>query len=133
MNNTTNKIVQSMHDALWAIANMQVQEHTNKDEVLALCMSIAWIELEKCRRLAQEDTEANKQTTMVNNKINQRMNKKMTIQEMIAQSMYDALRVIANMQVQEHTDKGKLLTLCMSIAKLELEKCRMMMMAQEDS
>ena len=31
----------SMHDALWAIANMQVQEETDKGEVLALCMSIA--------------------------------------------------------------------------------------------
>jgi len=38
----------SMHDALWAIANMQVKEETDKGEVLALCMSIARIELEKC-------------------------------------------------------------------------------------
>lgn len=38
----------SMYDALWAIANMQVQEETDKGEVLALCMSIARIELEKC-------------------------------------------------------------------------------------
>ena len=38
----------SMHDALWAIANMQVQEETDKGEVLALCMSIARLELEKC-------------------------------------------------------------------------------------
>jgi hypothetical protein len=57
MNSTTNKIAQSMYDALWAIANMQVQEHTNKGEVLALCMSIARIELEKCRMMAQEDSE----------------------------------------------------------------------------
>lgn len=38
----------SMHDALWAIANMQVQEETDRGEVLALCMSIARLELEKC-------------------------------------------------------------------------------------
>ena len=38
----------SMYDALWAIANMQVQEETDKGEVLALCMSIARLELEKC-------------------------------------------------------------------------------------
>ena len=38
----------SMHDALWAIANMQVQEETDKGEVLALCKSIALLELEKC-------------------------------------------------------------------------------------
>jgi hypothetical protein len=57
MNNFTNKIAQSMYDALWAIANMQVQEHTNKGEVLALCMSIARIELEKCRMMSQEDSE----------------------------------------------------------------------------
>ena len=37
----------SMKDALWAIANMQVTKHTNKAEVLALCMSIAKIEMEK--------------------------------------------------------------------------------------
>lgn len=35
----------SMYDALWAIANM---EETDKDEALALCMSIARLELEKC-------------------------------------------------------------------------------------
>jgi hypothetical protein len=33
---------------LWAIANMQITENTDKGEVLALCMSIARIELEKC-------------------------------------------------------------------------------------
>jgi hypothetical protein len=38
----------SMYDALWAIANMQVQDETDKGEVLALCMSIARIEIEKC-------------------------------------------------------------------------------------
>ena len=38
----------SMRDALWAIANMQVKEETDKGEVLALCMSIARLELEKC-------------------------------------------------------------------------------------
>ncbi len=38
----------SMYDALWAIANMQVQEETDKGEVLARCMSIALLELEKC-------------------------------------------------------------------------------------
>jgi hypothetical protein len=38
----------SMYDALWAIANMQVQEATDKGEVLALCKSIALLELEKC-------------------------------------------------------------------------------------
>lgn len=39
---------QSMYDALWAIANMQIQEDTDKGEVLALCMAIARLELEKC-------------------------------------------------------------------------------------
>ena len=38
----------SMYDALWAIANMQIREDTDKGEVLALCMSIARLELEKC-------------------------------------------------------------------------------------
>ncbi len=38
----------SMRDALWAIANMQVKEETDKGEALALCMSIARLELEKC-------------------------------------------------------------------------------------
>ena len=37
----------SMYDALWCIANMQIQKETNKAEVLALCMAIASIELEK--------------------------------------------------------------------------------------
>lgn len=37
----------SMHDALWAIANMQVKEDTNIKATLALCMSIARLELEK--------------------------------------------------------------------------------------
>ncbi len=35
-------------DALWAIANMQILETTDRGEVLALCMSIARLELEKC-------------------------------------------------------------------------------------
>ncbi len=38
----------SMYDALWAIANMQIKKETDKGEVLALCMAIARIELEKC-------------------------------------------------------------------------------------
>jgi hypothetical protein len=38
----------SMRDALCAIANMQITETTDKNEVLALCMSIAKLELEKC-------------------------------------------------------------------------------------
>lgn len=37
----------SMKDALWAIANMQITEHTNRAEVLALCMSIARCEMDK--------------------------------------------------------------------------------------
>ena len=45
---TTEHALKSAHAALWAIANMQVQEETDKGEVLALCMSIARIELEKC-------------------------------------------------------------------------------------
>jgi len=45
---TTEHALKSAHDALWAIANMQVQEETDKGEVLALCMAIARIELEKC-------------------------------------------------------------------------------------
>ena len=48
----------SMYGALLAIANMQVQKETDKGEVLALCMSIARLELEKCARaMAQEDSE----------------------------------------------------------------------------
>ena len=39
--------IKSMRDALWAIANMQITEHTNHKEVLALVISIAKIELEK--------------------------------------------------------------------------------------
>jgi len=38
----------SMHDALLAIANMQIKEETDKGEALALCKSIALLELEKC-------------------------------------------------------------------------------------
>ena len=45
---TTEHALKSAHDALWAIANMQITENTDKGEVLALCMSIARIELEKC-------------------------------------------------------------------------------------
>jgi hypothetical protein len=37
----------SMRDALWCIANMQITTETDTSEVLALCMSIARIELEK--------------------------------------------------------------------------------------
>jgi len=40
-------VLKSARDALWAIANMQIIESTNKSEVLALCVSIAKIELEK--------------------------------------------------------------------------------------
>jgi hypothetical protein len=45
---TTEHALKSAHAALWAIANMQVQEETDKGEVLALCMSIARRELEEC-------------------------------------------------------------------------------------
>ena len=45
---TTEHALKSAHAALLAIANMQVQEETDKGEVLALCMSIARLELEKC-------------------------------------------------------------------------------------
>ncbi len=45
---TTEHALKSAHAALRAIANMQVQEETDKGEVLALCMSIARLELEKC-------------------------------------------------------------------------------------
>ena len=45
---TTEHALKSAHDALWAIANMQIKEETDKGEVLALCMSIARVELEKC-------------------------------------------------------------------------------------
>ena len=44
---TTEHALKSAYAALWAIANMQVQEETDKGEVLALCMSIARRELEK--------------------------------------------------------------------------------------
>ena len=43
----------SMFDALWAIANMQIKEETDKGEVLALCMSIARLELEKCSKVGK--------------------------------------------------------------------------------
>ena len=43
----TEKIVVGLLSALSCIANMQITEHTDKGEVLALCMSIARIELEK--------------------------------------------------------------------------------------
>ena len=45
---TTEHALKSAHEALWTIANMQVKEETDKGEVLALCMSIARLELEKC-------------------------------------------------------------------------------------
>ena len=45
---TTEHALKSAHDALWAIANMQIKEETDKEEVLALCISIAKIELAKC-------------------------------------------------------------------------------------
>ena len=45
---TTEHALKSAHAALRAIANMQVQEETDKGEVLALCMSIARRELEEC-------------------------------------------------------------------------------------
>jgi len=41
------KAIESLKSALWAIANMQIQETTDKAETLALCMSIARIELAK--------------------------------------------------------------------------------------
>lgn len=41
-------VASSMRDALWAIANMQVKEETDRGEVLEICMSIARLELEKC-------------------------------------------------------------------------------------
>jgi len=44
---TTEHALKSAHDALWAIASMQITENTDKGEVLALCMAIARIELEK--------------------------------------------------------------------------------------
>jgi hypothetical protein len=45
---TTEHALKSAHDALWAIANMQIKEETDKGEALALCKSIALLELEKC-------------------------------------------------------------------------------------
>ncbi len=52
---TTEHALKSAHDALWAIANMQITENTDKGEVLALCMSIAHIELEKYSTLGVSD------------------------------------------------------------------------------
>jgi hypothetical protein len=46
--NTTEHVLKSAKDALWAIANMQITEHTDKSEVLEACMSIARIELMRC-------------------------------------------------------------------------------------
>jgi hypothetical protein len=40
--------LKSARDALWAIANMQITENTDKSEVLGVCMSIARFELAKC-------------------------------------------------------------------------------------
>ena len=40
-----------------------------------------------------------------------------------APSMRNKKKAIANMQVKEETDKAEVLELCMSIARLELEKC----------
>ena len=42
---TTEHALKSAHDALWAIANMQVKEETDKGKVLELCKSIARLEL----------------------------------------------------------------------------------------
>ena len=42
--------------------------------------------------------------------------------ETLPESASDALRAIANMQVEKDTDKGEVLALCMSIARIELEK-----------
>ena len=39
-----------------------------------------------------------------------------------APSMYNALKAISNMQITENTDKSEVLSLCMSIAKIALEK-----------
>ena len=47
MKNATEHALKSAHDALWAIANMQIKEETDKGEVLALCKSIALLELEQ--------------------------------------------------------------------------------------
>ncbi len=44
---TTEHALKSAHDALCAIANMQITDNTDKGEVLALCMSIARVELER--------------------------------------------------------------------------------------
>lgn len=45
-----NAFIGSMITALAAIANMQVKEETDKGEALALCISIARLELEKLQR-----------------------------------------------------------------------------------
>lgn len=46
---------QSMYDALWAIANMQIKDDTDHKEVLALCMGIAKIEIEKEERRNRDE------------------------------------------------------------------------------
>jgi hypothetical protein len=46
MNRRLNNALQSAASAFWAIANMRVTEETDKAEVLALCMSIAKVELQ---------------------------------------------------------------------------------------
>jgi hypothetical protein len=48
---------QSSIQALWAIANMQVTPTTDCRQVLALCMSIAQIEIDK-----QDEMEASSET-----------------------------------------------------------------------
>lgn len=47
---TTEHALKSAIGALWTIANMQTTENTDKSGMLALCMSIARVELEKCSR-----------------------------------------------------------------------------------
>ena len=49
---TTEHALKSAHAALWAIANMQVQEETDKGEVLELCMSIARLEYNKITKIS---------------------------------------------------------------------------------
>jgi len=48
--------IPSAIQALQAIANMEVQEHTDTAQALALCLAIARIELKKWA-MAQEDSE----------------------------------------------------------------------------
>ena len=42
-------VARSMYDALWCIVNTEIRKGTNRDEILELWVSMARLELEKCK------------------------------------------------------------------------------------